>query len=55
MMRKMKCKYYVVLVLALLILSDYCGVFKYFQQLNTMAMRVVEFSNGGYKIEKIFA
>ena len=34
MMRKMKCKYYVVLVLALLILSDYCGVFKYFQQLS---------------------
>ena len=28
----MKCKHYVVLVLLLIAVSDYCGVFKYFQQ-----------------------
>jgi len=32
MMRRMKCKHYVVLVLVLLVIFHYCGVFKYFQQ-----------------------
>ena len=32
-----------------------CGAFVLFDTLYTMAIRVVEFSNGGYKIRKILA
>jgi len=33
-MRRMKCKYYVLIAIALLIICDYCGVIKFFKQLS---------------------